>query len=330
MLYLNNDYDVYKNAVSITQMTSNQAVVKVRNPVFKIHEEYRVPWQVQLENTIYRDEYDYDSVAIVPLIPQYFHNFYEIFPKLILLKSLKENFSVIIVRPEQKEDEVFYSLIRNKEGAQCNAVHMIDFLKYAKINFICLTPDELMLKKIKHTYLFYDTGKYKDTDPKLNFNNKEYTVAYFLKVPYPEIIIENSHIVKSIFPSYDLKENKKIFISRKKGHHRPYKFENELEDAMIKLGYRSILMEDLSLPEQIRIMQESERIIVPYGSGLVNGIFSNNSKILSINYTKDYYVDTYDYTFKEHNITYDNVNIFEDNIEAIDKAIQYVVDWEKK
>lgn len=326
MLYLSNKFNLEKEQYEILNLTNNQIAIKIKNPRFIIHEEYKLPWQAMLYKTQTTDRYDYDNVVVVPLIPQYFHNFYEVFPKLVLLKNMKENFIVVIVRPEERETGIFYSLIRNNNLAQCNAAHMLDFLKYFNINFVCLTPEELMSKKYKSTYLFYDSGSYGGLDHTIAYNDTKYTISYFLKVPVPEILLENSLLLRNEFPKIDIDINTKIFISRKKGHHRPYEHQDKLENSIIELGYESVLMEDLSLLDQIKYIQKTEWIVVPYGSGLVNGAFCNKNKILSLNYTEGYYVDTYDKIFNMYNIDYKNINIFNSDIDTIKNI---VFEWGK-
>lgn len=73
--------------------------------------------------------------------------------------------------------------------------------------------------------------------------------------------------------SIDILEAKKIYISRKDSLRRPLVNETEVETFLLEKGFKIIEMSNLSLVEQIVIMQNASFIIAPHGAALVNLVF---------------------------------------------------------
>jgi hypothetical protein len=70
---------------------------------------------------------------------------------------------------------------------------------------------------------------------------------------------------------------KKIYISRKKAKRRKITNEKELEILLNNHNIESICFEDLSLREQVNIMNESSLVISSHGAGLTNINFMNSN-----------------------------------------------------
>lgn len=66
-----------------------------------------------------------------------------------------------------------------------------------------------------------------------------------------------------------------IYISRKNAPARRMKNELELEDALVKLGFKVVTAEHHSYSEQIKIFSEAGTIVGPHGAGLTNMIFAS-------------------------------------------------------
>jgi hypothetical protein len=327
MTYLNKTIDIESNIVDILELSKNQVAIKIKNPIFDIHNAYGVPFQPILYS-FGVDETIQENVVVFPIIPQYFHNFFELFGKILLLKKTGEQFKVVLVYPSKnKEDNIFKEIIRDHPEANTNAFHWKEFLEYFKIDFLCLDPDELKAKRFLNTYLFYDNKGHTAHDPIFFYNETKYTLSTFLKVPYPEIVFENVNAIKEKIINYEM-DNLKIFISRKKAVDRKYYHEEELELKMQELGYSIILLEDLPLIDQIKIIQQSSHIVCLYGSALVNTSLCSTSKIFAINTTKDYFVGTYEYLYDQYKIDYTVLDI--DNNYSVDDIMINIQEWGKK
>jgi capsular polysaccharide biosynthesis protein len=75
--------------------------------------------------------------------------------------------------------------------------------------------------------------------------------------------------------------NRRVFLGRRGMQWRKLNNEIEIEASLKKLKFETILIEDLSAPEQIELFQSAEWIVAPNGSALNNLIFSDiNTKIV--------------------------------------------------
>jgi capsular polysaccharide biosynthesis protein len=93
-----------------------------------------------------------------------------------------------------------------------------------------------------------------------------------------------------------LQDIKRIYISRKKASYRYVLNENNLSDVFVKYQISPVILEDLSLTEQIILFSDLEIVISPHGAGLVNISYSQNStKILEI-----YPYNYHDSSFRIH------------------------------
>lgn len=66
---------------------------------------------------------------------------------------------------------------------------------------------------------------------------------------------------------------RKVFISRQGADRRRLINEAELWPKLERRGFQSVLMEDLSFAEQVRLMQETRVLLAPHGAGLTNMLF---------------------------------------------------------
>lgn len=303
-------------------------LVKVKNPVFGVHDSYRVTFQPKLIG--YHDTEAKGSVLVFPLIPQYFHNFFEIFTKVLILKTLKESFKVVLVHPENKINGVFPSLLREYEEASCNASHLKDFLDFVGVEFLCLNPFELVSSRFRHVYLSYLDKSYKNSDSTQEYENKSFELFHFLKVPFSETLVKDVRLLRELFPHTCYEKKDRIFISRKKAWDRKYSHQDSLESMMNRLGYRSVLLEDMPLLEQFQTVQSASHIVCEYGSALVNcSLVGEGTKIFSINHTEGYYVDPYHAIFKAYNINHTGLSILDrsDPLKAISASLRASQDF---
>ena len=306
MTFIAKDLQVIEEEVALVDKT--HLITKVKSPVFSVHESYKVYFQPKV---VYQGSWKgSESVIAFPVIPQYFHNFFEIFTKSLILKNLGEQFKVVLVHTEGKQDGMFYSLLRGHPNATCNAAHLKEFFDWAGIGIICLTPQELKESKFEYVYLFYNQTAY-GVDRSHNRDGAVYELSHFLKVPYGKIVAKDISLLRRLLPRYSPKPNNKIFISRKKAVDRKYEFEGDISNTLAKVGYREVLFENLSFLDQIREVQEASHIVCEYGSALVNcSLVSSGTKILSINHVENYFVSTYHDVFEEFDINHTGLNFY--------------------
>ncbi|MCU0709639.1 MAG: glycosyltransferase family 61 protein [Pirellula sp.] len=68
----------------------------------------------------------------------------------------------------------------------------------------------------------------------------------------------------------------RIYIARRTNGWRSVVNERELINAITPLGFRPVFLEDLTYKQQIQLFQQSEFVIGPHGSGLVNLAYCNS------------------------------------------------------
>ena len=144
-----------QNIEKTIKINDRQFVQKVICPVFDIYHFSGVPFQPIITEFKKIDSYQEKEVVVVPLILQYFHNYFEIFSKLIYLQENGEKFKVVFIHNyHTKDNGIFNSLIRGSKDAIDNIGHWKEFLEYRKIEFICLTLEEFKGFTAKYTYIF--------------------------------------------------------------------------------------------------------------------------------------------------------------------------------
>ena len=296
MIYLDNKLD-FENYVNDTHVVSdNEIILKVVDPNIGLQTSYGVSFQPIITGFSKKDNYSHDSVVVIPLIPQYFHNFFEIFTKLIRLKNLKEDFTVIILFDKNEFTGTDFTFLTRgiSNTPQVNAAHMKEFLDYAEIPYECVLDKDIDSLKPKSTYLFFDDGDYMDIDPSYKHMEKLYKLAHFLKVPATHVIAEQLESLRDFFPKHNIINNKRTWASRKVTWDRKCPYEDDLEQIVKDLNYDLVYFEFMTLLEQIQLIQNSKIFGCLYGSGLVNTCFMNEgSKLLTVRYVENYEVDTY-------------------------------------
>lgn len=67
--------------------------------------------------------------------------------------------------------------------------------------------------------------------------------------------------------------HRRIFISRERSRGRRITNEHALWAMLHRHGFEKVFMEDLSFPEQVRMMQQTRVLLAPHGAGLTNMLF---------------------------------------------------------
>jgi capsular polysaccharide biosynthesis protein len=97
--------------------------------------------------------------------------------------------------------------------------------------------------------------------------------------------INSFKILKDNYPKFDIIPGKKIYVSRKNSPHRNVSEEEQIEEYFKKINYEIIYFENLTILEQSKVCQESEKIVCLYGTNLLNcGFCSNKTTVISIKY----------------------------------------------
>lgn len=304
MLFIDKGFEVKPEERIL--LSTKQVVYKVKAPIFETHESFGVPFQPKLAG--YGDWSRQDSVVVFPMIPQYFHNFFELFTKMIQLRDSGEVFRAIIIHTEERVNGKFKSLIK-APGAVFNACHMREFLEWAGIEYICMTPEELVASKFGYTYLFFMDTCCED-DATITVKGRRYEVSHFLKVPNHPVIGEGVAHLRQYFPAEPPKKRFPVFISRKNAWDRKYPYERDLEQMMIDNGYAIALFEDMSWLDQIKLVQDATHLVCEYGSALVNcSLSTSGTKVFAINHVEDYYVHPYKYLLNKFGVSLVGYNI---------------------
>lgn len=317
---------------SIISIDPRQFVKKVKSPVVDIYSYSGVSFQPIITKFNNSDIYDEESVVFVPIIPQYFHNYFEIFSKLLYLKDAGELFKVVFIHNyDEKEEKTFKSLIRGSDNPAENAAHWKDFLDYFDIDFLCLSPEEVKGFRCKYTYLFYNDGEYGDQEEYIYHENKRYALSHFLLQPNPYILVQDMAYMRGKYPKHQTLDNQKIYISRKKAMDRKWGQEDELETMLVSYGYKPVFMEDMPFLDQIKMIQEASHIVCLYGSALVNcSLCGDKTKILSINVTKGYRVQVYQDVFDYFSIKHHLLDMSPTDDKTIEHIEKELIKWEKQ
>lgn len=85
----------------------------------------------------------------------------------------------------------------------------------------------------------------------------------------------------------------KIYISRRNAKVRRFINEDEISAFLEKLGFKTVILETLSIQQQITLMTRAKTIIAPHGAGLTNTLFCQpGSQLLEI-FSPRYVPDCY-------------------------------------
>lgn len=75
---------------------------------------------------------------------------------------------------------------------------------------------------------------------------------------------------------------RRLYISRRKAPDRRLRNEEALMRRLRPLGFRRVVLEELSPSDQIRLFQETEMVVAPHGAGLANLLFTTGATVLEL------------------------------------------------
>ncbi len=92
------------------------------------------------------------------------------------------------------------------------------------------------------------------------------------------------YIRQCVFKQYELApvENptERIYISRAQAKHRRILNEDKVVECLATYGFKPVVLEALSLREQVELFTKAEVIVSPHGAGLATTLFSGKIKVL--------------------------------------------------
>jgi len=68
----------------------------------------------------------------------------------------------------------------------------------------------------------------------------------------------------------------RVYVSRRKAEHQRVLNEKSVIDTLKPLGFEPYILEDYSIVEQVMLFRESEVVVAPHGSGLVNLVYAES------------------------------------------------------
>lgn len=269
----------------------------------------------------YKDELEPNfqkDVFVIPYIEKYYHNFLELFPKILFLKSVNPFFKLIIVSNQSTDinpkTRTFYSWEKDFTDLDHNLSNIKQFLDMSEISYICTSIDSDLFKGMvaQSAYIFFDFKKYIG-DKRPNF----YPINYNLPNSYPfhpttaqtsQSLLPYLDIMKGIHHE-ELTGNRKIYVSRKNFPERKLDNEERLEDFLKEKGYEIIYFENMSIIDQIKTVKESKQIIILNGSSAVNCMLANpGTKVWVFNNGADI-VGIYEDACLKYNIEYNFIEM---------------------
>ena len=324
------------NAIDIFPVNSSSFCMRVPNAKFKsisvtMRDQtsycnvYPEEYKEGLEPNIHRD------VFVVPYIEKYYHNFLEIFPKILFLKTVNPFFKLIIVTSKEQDinplTKIFYSWEKDFTDLDHNLSNVKDFLEMSEIDYLCTSTDSVFLKEMiaQSAYIFFDFKKYiGDKRPNSYPKNYNFPNSY----PFHPTTAQTA---ESLFPYLDIMRgihrdelhgDKKIYVSRKNFPERKLENEENLEKFLSDNGYEIVYFENMSILDQIKIVKESKELILLNGSSGVNCMLANpGTKVWVFNNNADI-VGIYEKASLEYNIEYNF-------IEMPNNDAEWVIDYIK-
>jgi hypothetical protein len=324
------------NIVEKIKIDNSQFILKIKNPQFHIvYPSYTCeshPIVIKTERNP-GDHVD-KTVFVIPYHPKYFHNMMEVFPLVLTLINNVKDVDVFLTYEADidKESGLFISMIDGYKQpdmiGHCPVdkypqLFIAEFFKYFNINFTCINTKDLMYKSFDYCYLFYvknesSNGKNFLYDEGKEFckelENDDFHPLFVGEVNPLYRFIKNINLVKKYLPKHQVIKNQKIYISRKNFLNRKITDEDLLEEYFENKGYKVCYFEKMGFIEQIKIVQESEKVVCMFGSSLVNCMLASQStSIISIK-PKSFSADFYKTMFDMYNIEYSELDYDGDSV----------------
>jgi len=210
-------------------------------------------------------------------ITNYYHWFYDIYPKLWIYLLIKYKFGIIDLKL------LCPSRWKNNKNFQMDSIL---YLNIKNKDILYHSSDNIYKKLIVSSSI--TDFKSRHTKSKNIFNFLYYKTLFLNLDKISKKIVDGDLVSKSKMSDNDSKllindyKNKKkkskkiddefrfIYVSRKKSKHRILKNDDEVRNFLEKYGFRTIFFENYDLEEKIKIMNICKIMIMANGAGLVN------------------------------------------------------------
>jgi hypothetical protein len=324
------------NAIDIIPVNSSAFCIRVPKVKFKSLQARTA--QSVYYNFVYPEDYDPNleiteqrDVFVVPYIEKYYHNFLELIPKILFLKTINPNFRLIVVANKESElnlkTGIFYGWEKQKDDNNHNLSNIKEFLDMSEIRYICTHSKSDFFENMvaQSAYIFFDFKK--------NIGRKRpsfYPKNYDFPNSYP-FHATTAQTTESLMPYLDILHgiinekisgDRSIYVSRKNFPERRLDNEESLEQFMLDSGYEIHHFETMSIVDQLKLVKECKRIVILNGSSAVNCMFANpGTEVFVFNNGADI-VGLYEKACEEYNIQYNFIEMPDNNAEWIVKYLK--------
>jgi hypothetical protein len=324
----------------------NKLIIKLKNPkfgVFSRDDAAQSPALLPIDSQINLNKHINKTVFAIPFCARYGHMLLEGLAVALQLKAEVGLKDLVITAPMPIDQETglfvhfldgskypyFDEGIDNKEhkynlscleGIKSNYHTIPDFCKYFGLTLTCINTYDFVDTSFDYAYFMY--GKFGNFDLGFRFVDPTFTQVivpktlipasfsdYQMVTPVSSSLIhwDSFKLLKDSYPKFDLILGKKTYVSRKNFPDRNVLEEQQIEEYFKSLNYDIVYFENLTILEQVRICQESEKIVCLYGTNLLNcGFCSNKTKVISIKFKIDPLSPTingfYNFIFQQGNI----------------------------
>jgi hypothetical protein len=324
------------NIVEKINVDESQFILKIKDPQFH----FAYPSYTCESNPIVikteRNENNHinKTVFVIPYHPRYFHNMMEVFPMILTVLDNVGAIDVILTYEAEIDPGtgLFVTMIDNqpqpKMVGHCPVekfpqLFVYDFFKYFNINLTCMNTQDLMYKSFDYCYLLYLRNESVDGKNFLYDEGKEFCKELEIEGFHPLFVGEvnplyrfakNLNLMRKHLPSSNIVKNQKIYISRKNFTDRNNPEESLLEEYFYNKQYKIVYLEKMNFYDQVKMVQESEKIVCMFGSALVNCMLGSElNSVISIR-PINFQAMLYRHIFKMHKIKYTEIIYDEESL----------------
>lgn len=317
------------NIIEKIDIDNSQFILKIKDPQFHlVYPSYTCESNPIVIKTERNDQnHTNKTVFVIAYHPRYFHTMMEFFPMILTLREQVQDFTVVITyeAPVDPETGLFVTMLDNHPQpemvghcpvAPFPQLFIHEFFKYFEIDFICMNTEDIKYKSFDYCYLFYVKNESTDGKNFLYDEGREFSkdlqFDYFHPLFMNEVnplyrFTNNIKLLRKYLSKYKTIKNQKIYISRKNFSGRSNPEEIFLEEYFYNKGYNVVYLEKMGLIEQIKLVQESEKIVCIFGSALVNCMLgSSQNNVISIR-PFDFQATFYKHIFNLYSINYKEI-----------------------